>query len=365
MNIQQRKEFSPDISDEPELQNQQERSADVARHQVNNFYANHGEPNQPKLQDPYNRTHEQTFDWQTYHSAWQEYYQEYYRRYYSNQNPAAQPIIGADESIVDSGKVSSLKNDIKQKVKEQATAIKRSHHFLPIISAIVVGLLFLLLQFNGLLVAQARAYVSPGELEGKSLAIANPTTNFEVGPEPRLIIPKINVDVPVIYDITSLDDPTVQVGLRNGVVHYKVPGADSLPGQLGNSTFLGHSSNDVFAGGDYKFTFLLLDNLNSGDTFFLHYQGVRYTYKVTEKKVINPDQISALQLGYDKPMATLITCTPPGTALRRLLVYGEQISPDPAAASQPAETSGSTQTETIPGNSPTVFERVFNLLFTR
>ncbi|HSE29791.1 MAG TPA: sortase [Candidatus Saccharimonadales bacterium] len=342
-------------------------AADVARQQISQIYNQHGEPNQTTEQkpNPYAQTHTENFDWTKYHSAWQEYYQEYYRRYYAQQQQqplANQPIVGGVEPKL--SRTQSLKADIKNKVKERAQNFKKSHHFWPIITAVAVGFIFLLIQFNGLLFAQVRAYVSPGELEGQSVVVTNPAASFEVGPEPRLIIPKINVDVPVVYGVDSLEENAVQDALQEGVVHYNLPGANSVPGQRGNGSYLGHSSNDVFAGGDFKFALLLADNLMPGDTFFMHYQGVRYTYKVTEKKIINPDEISALQIGYDKPMATLITCTPPGTALKRLLIYGEQISPDPATAVQPAQTSQPTnQTEVIPGNSPTLFEQLFGWLF--
>jgi hypothetical protein len=47
-----------------------------------------------------------------------------------------------------------------------------------------------------------------------------------------------------------------------------------------------------------------------------------------------------------------------------LLVYGEQISPDPAAvASQSAQAPPTNTPDTIPGNSPTLFERLRDIFF--
>ncbi|MFS8158912.1 MAG: sortase domain-bontaining protein, partial [Candidatus Roizmanbacteria bacterium] len=43
-------------------------------------------------------------------------------------------------------------------------------------------------------------------------------------------------------------------------------------------------------------------------------------YEVFEKFEVTPDQVSVLAQQYDKPYLTLITCTPPGTVLRRLIV---------------------------------------------
>src|SRR5206468_715109 len=99
-----------------------------------------------------------------------------------------------------------------------------------------------------------------------------------------------------------------------------VPGADSVPGQVGNTVFSGHSSNDLFEAGDYKFIFAQLDKLQNGDTIYVNYNSVRYTYTVMKEQVVKPDNVQALYGYTDKPYLTLITCTPLGTSQNRLLV---------------------------------------------
>lgn len=89
-----------------------------------------------------------------------------------------------------------------------------------------------------------------------------------------------------------------------------IPGASSHPGQVGNTVLSGHSSNDVFAAGDYKFIFMQLDKLEIGDTIYANYEGVRYTYIVTGKEEVLPSQVDKLIYPTDKPVMTLITCTP-------------------------------------------------------
>lgn len=75
--------------------------------------------------------------------------------------------------------------------------------------------------------------------------------------------------------------------------------------------------------------------------------------------VVKPTDVNALQTDNSKPVATLITCTPLGTALNRLLVFADQISPDPTkAAAAPTDTSSSNSTQ-MPTNSPTFLERLF------
>ncbi len=332
----------------------------------------------PPDTNPYHRTHNDNFDWREYHSAWQQYYQQYYHQYYSQQLHAerqksledraaaaagkGEMITGSNEAAIEKTKIAKLKQDITDTVKSHAHSIRRSHHFVPILTAVIVGAVFIFLQFNSVMFAQVKAYVSPGAINDDALVI-DPTINVAVGPEPKLIIPKINVDVPVDYGIANVDEHQIQLSLRDGATHYNLPGADAVPGQFGNTVILGHSSNDIFNQGAYKFVFVLLDRLEVGDTYYLHYNGVRYIYRVTEKKVIKPTEVAALQIGNAKPMATLITCTPPGTALNRLLIFGEQISPDPSGAAKPPTTTSNPTSQQIPGNEPSILESIWDFFF--
>lgn len=314
--------------------------------------------------------------WKHYHSAWQSYYQQYYERYYLTQLRAKQnqsqpkastepamasqaPSALANPEVSRDQAVNELRQQLVGKVAHQAKKVRRSRHFVPLLSAVVIALTVLFLQYNNLIFAQVKAYVSPGSANPSSLII-DPTTDYKVGPDPTVAIPKIGVEAPVIYGVSSLNENYIQNKLKDGVVHYPIPGASSVPGQDGNTVIIGHSSNDVFNSGDYKFIFVQLDRLQKGDIFYLNYKGIRYTYSVTKSEVITPTQINKLVLPHDKPMATLITCTPPGTAWKRLVVYGEQISPDPSKA-KPADEPQNSSTDNIvlPNNSPTLLERLF------
>jgi sortase A len=219
-------------------------------------------------------------------------------------------------------------------------------------------LIFVFLQYNRVFIATVNAYVSPGAIDPQNIVI-DPTGDTNVSADPRLVIPKINVDVPVVYDIGP-DYNSQMAAMEKGVAHFGIPGANSRPGELGNTVLSGHSSNDLFDGGDYKFIFAQLDKLNTGDTIYANYGGVRYTYVVTKKEVVKPTEVSKLVYPTTKPVLTLITCTPLGTSQNRLLVTAEQVSPDPAkAAAAPVDSGAADSDAAIPGNSPTLFERLF------
>jgi sortase A len=347
-------------------------------------------PTQPQTEqsqqpgDPYNRTHQPTYDWQQYHSAWQQYYQQYYQRYYAYyapqpteqpqaddeprpnapEMPTSQTITGSDNIELPKTRFQQVRDDLLQTVSKRAEKLRSSNHFVPIMSALIVALLFLGLQFNRVFVAQIEAYISPGStVDVSDTIVVDPAANPNVSADPKLIIPKINVNVPVIYNATTVDNKIIQSALEKGVVHYNLSGANSVPGQAGNGVILGHSSNDVFDPGNYKFAFLLLDRLSSGDLFYLNYQGKRYVYKVSDKKVISPTDWRILQQDTGKPTTILATCAPAGSCQNRLLVYGQQISPDPATANAKPANAQDTNPAEIPGNSPTLFERLGNLFF--
>lgn len=203
-------------------------------------------------------------------------------------------------------------------------------------------------------------FITPSRAVSSTPIIVDPNSTT-AGPESEIIIPKINVEIPVVYGVGGTDEAAIQQALEGGVVHYS---STPNPGQKGNTVIVGHSSNNIFNQGKYKFAFVLLNKLEIGDTFYLTKDGVRYAYKIYEKKVVPPTDVSVLGPN-DKPAtATLITCDPPGTSINRLIVVGEQISPDPnnntASTADPAaaEASG-----VVPGNAPSLWSRITDLIF--
>lgn len=154
-----------------------------------------------------------------------------------------------------------------------------------------------------------------------------------VGPyQNRIVIPKISKNIPIVrpsMDALVQEDwkqfeTDIQTALTNGVVHY--PGS-ARPGQAGNFFLTGHSSYYPWAPGKYKNVFARLPELAIGDTYTVYYNGDKHTYRVIGKKEVLPSDVSVLDQPSDKRFATLMTCTPVGTTLRRLIVTAEEIDP--------------------------------------
>jgi LPXTG-site transpeptidase (sortase) family protein len=224
----------------------------------------------------------------------------------------------------------------------------------PILTAVGIFALVLLLFKSPVILSQVS--YSLGHKPAPTTSVA-PAASAVIPAENTITIPKINVHAPVEYE-PSIQEANIQKALQSGVVHY---GNTALPGQVGNAAIFGHSSNDWWEPGDYKFVFVLLDKLAPGDRFTIDYQSKRYTYEVTGSKVVEPTDLSVLN-PTPTPTVTLITCTPPGTSLRRLVVTAKQVDPDPsgAAASTATPQAKAQGNGNLPSSAPGFFTQVKN-----
>ena len=301
-------------------------------------------------------------EWKRYHTAWQDYYKRYYEGYYSSALKKSQDQKHNSNEKKEEKQEKTAVNDLREKVRTNATEsamkFKKSRHFVPIITGLAVILIFVFLQYNRFFVATVKAYVKPASAVTEIVEI-DPTVTLAISDDPVLIIPKINVEVPMIFNVKS-DSQSQQDAMRKGVAHFAIPGANSVPGQIGNTVLSGHSSNDVFTQGDYKFIFAQLERMEIGDTIFANYEGVRYTYVITKKETVLPEDVGRLTYATDKPILTLVTCTPVGTSRFRLLVTAEQINPNPNQASIPEkESQGQSAAKTnMPGGAPTFWDGI-------
>lgn len=131
---------------------------------------------------------------------------------------------------------------------------------------------------------------------------------------------------PTVYTLSipkvDIFDASVTVGgddLMKSLIHFAGP----LPGQNGNPVILGHSTLLWFYNPrDYKSIFSKLPSLKIGDTIQARVDSITYTFKVYEMSIVYPDDLSVLRQQNDNSYITLVTCVPPGTYLKRLVVRG-------------------------------------------
>ncbi len=212
---------------------------------------------------------------------------------------------------------------------QSAAAVQRKP-LPPIVRSVLTGIgIFatLLLLFKSPVILSQFNYLTAKPAPTTTVAPSGaPVASAIIPADPTITISKINIHAPVVYE-PSVVEADVQKALESGITHY---GNTPAPGQGGNAVFFGHSSNDWWEPGNFKFVFVLLDKLAPGDRFTIDYQSKRYTYEVTGSRVVLPTDLSVLNQT-PEPTVTLITCTPPGTSWKRLVVTANQIDPTPVA----------------------------------
>lgn len=275
--------------------------------------------------------------------------------------PSAPTVSNSPQDIppaaIDDRQPDTIRRQLRSKVSDRSK-LKVKHHLQSLLFGLGFGVLTLVIVlfgfFNEVVIAP---FIQPSRNVSATPIIISPD-GVAASDKNSVIIPKINVEIPLDFSATGIDEKAFESALDKGVAHYPTT---ALPGQQGNASFFGHSSNNIFNPGKYKFAFVLLNELVPGDTFYITYNGVSYGYTIYDKKIVSANAVEILQPVQGKAStAMLVTCDPPGTSLNRLVVWGEQISPNPssniAAAATPATTTK--DTTALPGNGPTLWGRL-------
>lgn len=205
-------------------------------------------------------------------------------------------------------------------------------------SLIILGVMFAFLSFWPFVSLEIRywwdhitgvTYVVPGEaqasqreksvlapfIEPKVVTIKPKDTNFGI------VIPKIDVNSPVVPNVDSFNYADYINALRSGVAHAKGTAFPGSTKAANNNVFLfAHSAVNPIQARMYNSVFYLLRKLAVGDRVILYYKGKRYDYIVFDKKVVEATDTRYITQPSKDPIVTLQTCDPPGSSLRRLIV---------------------------------------------
>lgn len=192
--------------------------------------------------------------------------------------------------------------------------------------------------FYPVLLQEVRYYVSsffrfPGEMEvvvSENRVISPDKEKDVLIPKDTdfgIVIPKINANASVVSNVDPLKPELYQKALTKGVAHAE---GTVFPGQIGNTFIFSHSSVNFYEASRYNSIFYLLNKLKESDDFYLIYKGKSYKYSVIETKIVNADQIEYMKSGSivqgeSAKTATLMTCWPLGTTLKRYIVVGKLI----------------------------------------
>ncbi|MFA7209311.1 MAG: sortase [Parcubacteria group bacterium] len=138
-------------------------------------------------------------------------------------------------------------------------------------------------------------------------------------------IDKIGVEAPMVWS-QSTDEDSMLADLERGLGHFY---QTASPGQIGNAVISGHSSNYIWAKGDYNHIFKNLNNLEKGDaitvkTMQKNGRIVSYHFSVGDKFTAAPDDERIFSATPGRTL-TLSTCWPLGTNFQRLIIKAELV----------------------------------------
>ncbi|MEG1457617.1 MAG: class C sortase [Bacilli bacterium] len=138
----------------------------------------------------------------------------------------------------------------------------------------------------------------------------NEILNIGNGVMGSIEIPKINVNLPIYHGVS-------EEVLSVGVGH--VDGSSLPAGGINTKSILtGHR------GLPSAKLFTRLDELELNDLFFIRVLNETLAYKVINIKVIEPEDVSSLDIESENDLVSLITCTPYGLNTHRLVVTAER-----------------------------------------
>lgn len=165
-------------------------------------------------------------------------------------------------------------------------------------------------EYNRALFRSKTSVLNSEEINILSEENYNQTLNMGNGIMGSIEIPKISVNLP-IYHGTSDEVLSAGVGHVNG---------SSLPigGSSRKSILTGHR------GLPSSKLFTRLDELELNDLFFISVLNETLAYKVVNIQVIEPEDVSSLEIEEGIDLVSLITCTPYGVNTHRLVVTGER-----------------------------------------
>ena len=168
--------------------------------------------------------------------------------------------------------------------------------------------------YNRTLVGNSDRYVLTDEERETYESLLNVSGNGVIG---YIEIPEINCSLPIYH---GTDEAVLQIAVGH------IEGT-SLPvgGESTHSVLSGHR------GLPSAKLFTNLDQLVEGDTFTIRVLDEVLTYEVDQILIVEPEDVSALEIIPGRDLCTLVTCTPYGINTHRLLVRGTRIENEPQA----------------------------------
>lgn len=130
------------------------------------------------------------------------------------------------------------------------------------------------------------------------------------------------VSIPSI-GIANADVATNDVNLSQHMVNFT---GTAIPPNNGNTVIFGHSTlPQLYDPKNYKTILANAYKIKNGDEIFVTFDKITYKYRVASITVVEPTDLSVLEQDTRDSFLTLITCTPPGTVWKRLVIKSQLV----------------------------------------
>lgn len=148
-------------------------------------------------------------------------------------------------------------------------------------------------------------------------------------PTNRLIIPAINLDVPLVesslINQNDFSETAFDSDLENWVVKYPTT---PNPWEWWNAFFFGHTSQEYWKKNPYGTVFRNIPQLKENDKIQVVREWVLYEYKVIKTVVVRPRDVNNTYVKFwdeNKEYITLMWCYPIGRTDKRMMIFAEKI----------------------------------------
>lgn len=154
----------------------------------------------------------------------------------------------------------------------------------------------------------------PADTTAKKLQALKPTLS-----DNRLYVPKVNIDVAIV-DINGNETAALERGAIN-----RSPDSGN-PAEGGNYVVAAHRFQLGLLPSQTrkKSPFYHIDQLQQGDQIYVDYNGTRYAYEVTERKLVGPNEVE-IEKRTDGARLTMYSCELAGPSAGREVVIAKPV----------------------------------------
>jgi LPXTG-site transpeptidase (sortase) family protein len=146
--------------------------------------------------------------------------------------------------------------------------------------------------------------------------------SFGLDPNFSIYVPKIDAKGNIAPNVDTSNEGEYLKILKNYVAHAK---GSYFPGQGKMIYLFSHSTDSSLNAVRYNAVFYLLSELKVGDKIVIFFSNKKFVYEVNETTIISAYDTSFLDKDYNQETLVLQTCYPPGTTLKRFLVFANRL----------------------------------------